>query len=374
MRINANQKSLMKCVQIAGSVAVHNFVVHPAVSCIRLVAEESSFHLEATDLETGLRLLVPDVEIEEEGVALVSWKKFNDILRSFSRAGQESIEIRTNKREVVIEGEGSKFRLRREDSEEFPVLENKVGDNEYLQLEAEWLKDAIAKTVIAAAIERGTYTLNGVKIELKDRQLRFVATDRRRLAVVEREVDNEKGLSWDAIVPNEGLKAIDKFIDRGKDEFLDVAISDNRVFIRKKKEGYIFSQLLSGIFPIYKPLIPTDMPIEVEIDVDLFLRGVLQARVLTSDESKAVSFSFQEGEVVLRSSDPELGESEIRLELPYDNEPLEIAFNPDYLISALKVIDTETAILHLKAPDAPCVLLDKQGFTYVLMPIWFGTD
>ena len=49
--------------------------------------------------------------------------------------------------------------------------------------------------------------------------------------------------------------------------------------------------------------------------------------------------------------------------------PVEIGFNPGFIVDALKVIDDENVIVELKAANKPGVLRTGNDFTYVVMPV-----
>ena len=74
--------------------------------------------------------------------------------------------------------------------------------------------------------------------------------------------------------------------------------------------------------------------------------------------------------LTLTSRAPEMGESEIRIDaIAYQGEPIEIAFNPTFIVDVLKVIDSEQVIIEMKAPNKPGVIKVGADFTYVVMPV-----
>ena len=50
-------------------------------------------------------------------------------------------------------------------------------------------------------------------------------------------------------------------------------------------------------------------------------------------------------------------------------DPLDIGFNPGYIVDALKVVDSDEVMVELKAPNKPGVIRTGADFTYVLMPV-----
>jgi len=53
----------------------------------------------------------------------------------------------------------------------------------------------------------------------------------------------------------------------------------------------------------------------------------------------------------------------------FQGEPIEVGFNPGYIVDALKIIDAPEVTIELKATNKPGVLRIGQEFTYVIMPL-----
>jgi DNA polymerase-3 subunit beta len=64
-----------------------------------------------------------------------------------------------------------------------------------------------------------------------------------------------------------------------------------------------------------------------------------------------------------------MGEAEVRMQVAYEGEPLEIGFNPVYLIDAVKVIDAEEFSFSFKGSSKPGVITEGRMFTHVVMPV-----
>jgi len=58
--------------------------------------------------------------------------------------------------------------------------------------------------------------------------------------------------------------------------------------------------------------------------------------------------------------------------IDYKAEPIEIGFNPQFLIDVLRVIKTPEFELELGQQDRPGLIKSGTNFLYVLMPISLG--
>jgi DNA polymerase-3 subunit beta len=132
----------------------------------------------------------------------------------------------------------------------------------------------------------------------------------------------------------------------------------------------IYTRLVEGRFPPWQTVIPKESKVKVPINVDKFLGAVRQAKIVTSSESKGVRFAFADGMIVLRSQGADVGESEVRLPAPYDAEPLEVSFDPDLLVDALRVLDsTEEVSLQMTDAKKASVIRTGDDYCYVVMPL-----
>ena len=62
----------------------------------------------------------------------------------------------------------------------------------------------------------------------------------------------------------------------------------------------------------------------------------------------------------------------VTMPVEYNGEPIEIGFNPGFLLDALKVLPTEQFELELGESDRPGLIKSGADFLYVLMPISLG--
>ena len=73
--------------------------------------------------------------------------------------------------------------------------------------------------------------------------------------------------------------------------------------------------------------------------------------------------------MTLSSRVPEAGEAELTCEVAYDNEDLQLAFNPAFLIEALRAVDADSISFEMNASNKPALIRAGNDFLYVLMPV-----
>jgi DNA polymerase-3 subunit beta len=325
--------------------------------------------LSATDLEVGLRLTVEEVDVQDEGDLLVPADKLTQIVRASDDA---TLTIETEGHTAHIRGADSHFKVFGFDPGEAPQVRGFDDVEVDCEMDSGALRTLISRTIFAAAAEHSRYAINGVLFERTGRKLRLVATDGRRLAVAIGDCATPKDGDARCIVPTKALQLAGKLLTDAE-ATVRIAVEENQAMFAVGDEQHaavLSTKLVEGAFPPFEDVIPKDQDKKVVFDAGALSSAIRRAALLTNEESKGVRLSFANDQLTLTSRAPEMGEAEIQLKLDsYDGEPLEIGFNPGYIIDALKVVDEPQVLIELKAPNKPGVLRSGKEFTYVIMPV-----
>ncbi len=80
---------------------------------------------------------------------------------------------------------------------------------------------------------------------------------------------------------------------------------------------------------------------------------------------------FREGELTVSAQTPDVGEASETLPVPFQGEPFDIGFNPEFLRDGLDSVESEELVLKLISPLRPGVIESPEGgqFVYLIMPI-----
>ena len=131
----------------------------------------------------------------------------------------------------------------------------------------------------------------------------------------------------------------------------------------------ISSNLVEGNFPKYEDIIPDNYDKKLKLSTEAVFSAVRRSALLTSDESRSVKMSISKKVMVFSSRAPETGDARIEMAVDYKGEPIEIGFNPQFLIDVLRVITEPEFELELGQPDRPGLIKSGANFICVLMPI-----
>jgi DNA polymerase-3 subunit beta len=363
MRIRFNRQETADALSAVCSVAATR-TPKPILQCVLLDAHADFLLLCATDLELGIRFAVNQVEVEEKGATLVKADKFSQIVHE---SRDEILVAETDGSELHVRGADSHFQIVTQDPADFPPVPTLDADADFT-VEFAALRRQVEWTSFAAARESTRYAINGVLWEVKEGVLTLAATDGRRLSCAKGVLGNgSTEASASAIIPVKAMSLL-KGLSIEDDAPVAVKITANQMLLRVGPTT-ISTSLVEGRFPNYNDVIPTDCDRTVGVSTAEFLSALRRASLLTNEESKGVRLSLTENRLTLSSRAPEQGEATVSLPAEYRGEPMEIGFNPVFLLDMVKVIDTERFELQLKESNRPGMVRVGDDLTYVVMPV-----
>jgi len=334
------------------------------LKCLRVEARPDVLLLTATDLELSLRCAVTQIEVEEPGERLVVADTLGKIVRECS---DELLSIETDESMLHVRGASSHFQIMTQDAAEFPPVSVMEGEPDF-SIEHGLLCRLVAWTVFAAARDSTRYAINGVLWQVEGDTLTLTATDGRRLSVGRGKLSSASSTAPpSAIVPAKALGVFNR-LSAEADVQVGVKITGNQLLM-SVGGALLGSSLLEGRFPKYQDVIPTDCDRQVRLNTSEFLSSLKQAALLTNEESKGVRLLFSDGNLTLSSRAPEQGEATIMMSAVFEGEPLEIGFNPVFLLDVLRVVHTDEITFELKEANRPGVVRVDDDFVYVIMPV-----
>ena len=117
-------------------------------------------------------------------------------------------------------------------------------------------------------------------------------------------------------------------------------------------------------------MFPANVEVRIPLEAGTLRLAVEQASIVTNDDSRGVDFQFGPGVLKLSSQAADMGSSHVELPINYEGKPVEITFDPRYLVDALKTLDDETPLTAelIDARNA-AVFRTQDQYTYVVMPL-----
>ena len=369
MRFKSTKNILMSAIQtVEGAVATKTTL--PILSNVLIEARNDIIIFNATDLDIGI-VYRAKAEVQEEGAITVPAKRFADIIKELPH-GDVSINVRKNFNMLLDCAECS-FRLIGLPKEEFPSIP-KFNDKESITIKQSLLKKLLKKVSFAMSRDETRYVLNGTMFSLKSKSIRLVATDGRRLALIEVKspIEIEKK---EVIIPVKTINELNRILkEEGQ---VKLIFTENQVAF-ELNGTVIISRLIEGEFPNYEQVIPKEKKSEkqekIRINKEKFLAAVKRASLFTSQDSQSIKIDVFKNKLVVSKMTPDIGDVKEDIAMDYTGNEITVGFNPWYLMDVLKNLKEETIDFELINADKPGVfredLQDENGFyVYIVLPM-----
>jgi DNA polymerase-3 subunit beta len=355
---------------IAGLQAVQNVVstrtTLPILSNVLIRAEGSHVEFTATDLDVTVACKV-EAKVVKPGATTLPVKKLFGIVREL----QGEIEIETDEKNLSSIRSGSSFfKIHGLAADEFPPLP-KFKDDKKVSQPQENIRAMIRKTSFAVSTDESRYVLNGIFISLKEGKMTFVATDGRRLALVDEEVDISEKSAGEFIVPAKAITELNRLLqDKGD---VELKFGENQAsFALKNENGFsvlLITKLIEGNYPNYRQVIPGEAKERIPVGREELVQALRRAEIMTSEKANSVKLTFGKNVLTITANSPEVGEARETMAINYKGKELAIAFNPRYLIDPLNALTEDEVFIELIDELSPGVIKINGPFLYVVMPM-----
>ena len=170
-------------------------------------------------------------------------------------------------------------------------------------------------------------------------------------------------------MPARALQELTRIVQHGNAERIAVSLRSNQVVF--EAAGVVLSsRLIDGQFPNVRQLLPEGWEHELRLD-GAEISDVVRRISLLAQKNAPLRLSFAEGELTVSARTPDVGEARETVPVPFQGEPFEIGFNPEFLRDGLEALESSDVLLKLISPLRPGLIeaADGSGFQYLLMPI-----
>jgi DNA polymerase-3 subunit beta len=365
MKLSIPRDTFLAALQVVGR-AVSSRAAIPSLGGVKLTAASGQLTLSATDTELGLTMTVSELAIESDGTLLLPGRLLGDVVRNLP-SGEVNLALRPEQGDVELTAGSARFHLRTLSAEDFPRLPEIEG--ELAKLPAEPLAATIDLVARAASRDEVRPILTGVLLQAESGTLTMVATDSYRLSVKHTELERALPEPIEANVPARALRELARIIAQEGPDDVSISLARNQA-VFQAGSVVLFSRLIEGQFPSWRQLIPESFEHEVRLPRGELVEVARRVSQL-AQRNAPLRFAFAEGELTVAAETPEVGDASEALPAPYSGEPLEIAFNPQFLIEGLESVEGDELAIKLSSPLRPGLLqpVGRDDFSYLVMPI-----
>lgn len=364
MNISIEKKELSEAVSSVMRFAERKGATLPSLSGIAIVAKDEQIRLRATNLETGIDLLVSG-QIKKEGAFALPAGVFREITSSFSGSGVVGIEQEGDTTKLKADGAGSTLKnLSYEDFPEIPVPEK--GSISFTMPGA-LFRSLVSTTAPYASPSTVRPELASVLFSAEGGTVKMVATDSFRLAEKKAGVGG-KVPPFSLLIPAKNALDIAATLP---DTEIEVRSDEHQcAFVWEK--GVIVTRLTAASYPDYAQIVPKQFASEATV-LRKDLEQALRRAAIFSDQFQKVRIGFvpKDKHLTFAARNNDVGESSENVNAAVTGEALELSFNHRYVAAPLGSIAQESITLQAAGIGRPLVIRGQgdQSFLYLVMPM-----
>ena len=370
MKFNIEQSKFLEGVKTVKSVVQDNSTSE-ILKCILLDAQKDEngqgrLIFRGTDAEMTINHVV-DCDVDEPGRVTIRGSYLLAMTQNLPSGVMVEFDC-SNGIKGSISAESVYYNISCGDAQAFPDFPNIVDSNVF-EVDLKVLKEMFRKTVFAVGVDDSRRVLRGVLMRFENNKLLMVATNGRRLAMIEKCMEWTVEECLDMIVPQRTVMEIMR--TQSTEQTVKIELKGSQASFTIGKTS-LFTRLIDGVYPNYNAVIPQDNNFKIQVPRERFMKALTRANVMTIEEKNSVKLEFNDNLMAISAVAGDQGSARDEVPIQYIGNQIEMIFNPDYLMDVLKALDDDdivfeikdgltSAIIRCATPDIP--------FIYVIMPL-----
>lgn len=333
-------------------------------SHILIETKQNEVIIKATDYEIGIMTRIQDETINNEEKITVNGKEILNVLKSLK---DSEIELISNENELEIKQEKTKIKLQSFIGENFPEFP-KDYKNSKINIDSNSIINSLKKILPVIEQNSSRMEIRNALIDIKDSQIKFVATDTKRLEVIN--FNNPSIEKIQFMFPRRAILEIQKFFN----DQANIYFNENNIIIENEFHTF-FTKIPNGNFLDYERVIPKDSQIKYKITIDK--EKMIESLKIINSVSKKVKLNFDKEKLIFESindSDAKaITEIEIEKKLNEEfinsiDENIEICVTIQHILEYIKNTDSTHFEFGINENKNSACLLKSDNFILVVIP------
>ena len=327
-----------------------------------LEVQDGGLRITGTDLDVTTSVTVP-CETKTAGRVAVQARHFSDAVRKLPKG---PVRVLDDEGGLTVHYAKGKSQVPRLDDQDFPMTPEVKAEGR-VSIDGPVLARLIQRTSYAVSSDETRAVLNGVYFIATDKDLTLVATDGHRLARARRNGSFGALGKEGFVVPGRTVALLGRMAAEATSPVeIGLAPARNQAAFRMKVGAYdvvVFTRLLEGPYPNYEQVIPKTNQKLLSIARGEMREAVDRVSTHSDNITHQVRLDVGPNRVTVRVNTADVGSGEETIEGRYDDEPLSVAYNANYLLDILKSLDTERAVVRLDKPTNAGIVEPDGGLT-----------
>ena len=341
MRFVIKRDEFLKSLLIAGRAVNSKSSAVPVLANLKLELNEKGLFITGSNYELTICTSIPysknDVELirnAKEGTTLVNAKIITDMARKID-AEEINFEVIDSTIAVVTAGK-IKYNLNCIKANEYPDIDLEPNGIQINLTRLEF-SSLVSQTAFAASLKEQRPILTAINLEAADGVLTATATDSARLA--RKQIPISTDLKFSANVPAKMMVEVDHLLEGS--ESVRVALSDKKALF-EFESTVVSTRLIAGDYPNTKNIVPRITNYALEVNASDLMKAIDRVNILSIDRENVVDLSLSEDNIEISAKSTQVGSASEKIEVfKFSGNNLQISFNSEFVLSAIKALGSE---------------------------------
>ena len=360
MRFIVKRDEFLKALLVAGRAVNSKSSAVPVLSNLKLELNEKGLAITGSNYELTIKTTIPysrnDVELIrnfQEGTTLVNAKIITDMARKID-ADEISFEVIDSTIAVITAGK-IKYNLNCIKANEYPDIDLEA-NGILINLTRIEFSALVSQTAFAASLKEQRPILTAINLEAADGVLTATSTDSARLA--RKQISISTDLKFSANVPARMMVEVDHLLENT--ESLKVALSDKKALF-EFENTVVATRLIAGEYPNTKNIVPRVTNYALEVNANDFMKAIDRVNILSIDRENVVDLFLSDDTVEISAKSTQVGSASEKIDVfKFEGSNLQISFNSEFVLSAIKALNCEDVTFLFVGEMKPFVIKNPE--------------
>lgn len=371
MRFTVNSAELLNVLQILDKVILTKNIT-PIQSCVLFEVIENVLKLRSTDKEITLSCSLDLIDSSGDYKIAINAKRILDILKTIPEQPL-TFDVNPSSLQINLDYQNGHMVFQGENADEFPALKTIDGDITSFTVPTKALNIALGNAMVAASTDSSRLAMQGVLFDLTPEDFAVVASDGRKLARTLVEC-NVHDITSNFILPPKPIGIIRSIFDK----------FDGEVNIGTNTEGNatfeigrfaLYCRLVQEPYPNYRRVIPQNNDRIATIDRNSLVNALRRVIAIADKSTCLVKLQLDSDKMTLSAENNNYAQSaEEQIMCQYDNVPIKIGFQGDFLLDLINRLSGDEIVLKLSDPSragliVPVTQEEQTQVVMLIMPL-----
>ena len=371
MRFIVKREEFLKALLVAGRAVNSKSAAMPILSNFKFVLNDEGLFITGSNYELTIQTKIPyfinDAQVirnVEEGATLINAKIITDMARKID-SEEISVEV-IDQTIALISGGKIKYNLNCIKADEYSDVDLEP-DGTRLELTRLEFSSLVSQTAFAASTKEQRPILTAMHLEAAEGILTATTTDSARMARKQIPVSPE--INFVANVPAKMMVEVDHLLENA--DKINVAFSDKKALFTFENT-VIATRLVAGEYPNTKNIVPRITNYSLEINAADLAKAIDRVNILSIDRENVVDLTMNSDFVEISAKSTQVGSASEKIDtFKYEGSNLQISFNSEFVLSAIRAIGSEDVTFLFVGEMKPFVIknVNDESVIQIVTPV-----